>query len=291
MKAKTQGQRQISVEQTTATSTSTLRLWQPSLTSVDRHLPQWARRSDPIVRRHLGIYWKILPLEVDLLLRIYGLQVGLIMLSMIMPVVLPILFTLLPVSIVMLPFVAAAYVRVLAQVGMFTTRMIVDEQNNNTLALLRTTPIPLRHILFSKAAAGVWRQIEDLSLLLMGAALLSLPVIGLQHAAYWPLDQELIVSRLSLIIVLGASVLRMMIEPFMIAALAIVIGSVVPSRIPAMTALGATGFFYFLFINLPRVLDMPAEMRLLLEGVLPLALPLIIIWASFRAAHYILTRD
>lgn len=277
------------MEQTTPSNP--IRLWQESVSSLDRRLPTWARRSDPIVRRHLGIYWKILPLELDVLLRIYFVQAGVILLSIPIPIVLPLFFTLLPVSLVMLPFVAVGYVRVLISVGMFTTRMIVDEQRNNTLALLRTTPITLRHILFSKAAAGVWRHVEDLSLLLMGAALLGLPVIGLQYASYWPLEEEMLFSRVGLIIALGSSIVRLIIEPFMIAALAIVIGAGVPSRIPAMTALGAAGLFYFMFINLPRVLEMSPGMRLLLEAVLPVVLPLLIIGASFRLAHYILSRD
>lgn len=266
-------------------------IWKTHVPSLDRHLPQWARRSDPIVRRHLGIYWKILPLELDLLLRIYGVHAALILISIPLPIVLPLMFTLLPVSIVMLPFVAAAYGRILVQAGMFATRMMVDEQQNNTLALLRTTPMTLRHILFSKAAAAVWRQIEDLSLILVGTGLLSLPLIGLQYAAYWPLDESLAVSRLALLLGLAASMLRLIIEPFMIAALAILIGAGIPARIPAMTTLAVTGFFYFLIINLPRLLTLPPELRVLLETVLPLVLPLVVIWAAFRLAHYIIQRD
>ncbi len=279
------------MEQTTTPPSNPSRLWKPYVSAVDRRLPHWARRSDPIVRRHLGIYWKILPLEVDVLSRIYLVQVGLIVASMPMPIILPLVFTMLPVSMVMLPFVGFAYLRVLMNIGLFTTRLIVDEQEHHTLALLRTTPISLRHILFSKAAAGVWRQIEDLSLILMGVSLLTLPVIGLQYAMYWPLEQEVIVSRLALVLGLGASLVRLVLEPFMIAALAIVIGAGVPSRVPAATALGVTGGFYFALINLPRLLTMPPELRILVETILPVVLPLFIIVGSFRLAHYILSRD
>ena len=279
------------MEQTTTPATNPARLWKTYVPTVDRHLPQWARRSDPIVRRHLGIYWKILPLEVDVLSRIYLVQVALIGVSVLIPIVLPLVFTLLPVSMVMLPFVAFAYARVLATIGLFTTRLMVEEQEHHTLALLRTTPISLRHILYSKAAAGVWRQIEDLSLILMGAALLSMPVIGLQYAMYWPLESELVISRIGLVLALGASLLRLVLEPFMIAALAIVIGAGVPSRVAAATSLGVAGAFYFGLINLPRLLTMPPELRILLETVLPVVLPLVIIAMSFRLALYILTRD
>ncbi len=275
----------------TSTPVTPIRLWKDHVSSVDRHLPSWARRSDPIVKRHLGIYWKILPLEIDLLARIYGVQVGIILASILIPIILPLTFTMLPVSIVMLPFIFAAYGRVLLNIGMFTTRMIVDEQENNTLSLLRTTPIPLWHILVSKAAAGVWRQVEDLSLILMGVALLSLPVIGLQYATYWPLDEEVVFSRFSLVLGLATVIIRVIIEPFMIAAMAILIGSIVPSRIPAITALTATGFFYFLFINLPRLLIMSPVVRVLVEFVLPVVVPLVVIFVCFRLAHAFLTRD
>src|SRR5690606_3350013 len=219
--------------------------WGDFTPSVDRHLPAWARRSNPVVRRHLGIHWKVLPLEVDLLTRLLLIQLAVIAISIPVPILLPLLFTMLPVSLVLLPFVLAAYARLLLQVGSFTVRMIVDEQNNNTLALLRTTPMSLRHILYSKAAAGVWRTVEDLGLIIMGAALLTLPVIGLQYAAYWPLDEVNVISRVALALGLLTSVARLFVEPVMIASFAIVVGTIVPSRTPALLSLAGLGFFYF----------------------------------------------
>jgi hypothetical protein len=155
-------------------------IWADFTPTIDEHLPQWARRSNPIVRRHLGVHWKVLPLEIELLVRLLGVQGGLLLVSIPLPIVLPLVFTLLPVALVMLPFVFLAYGRLLLYVGAFTVRMIIDEQQNNSLSLLRTTPISLRHILYSKASAGVWRQVEDLGLLVIAAALLTLPAIGLQ---------------------------------------------------------------------------------------------------------------
>ncbi len=277
-------------EQTTSTS-NMIRLWQQHTPSLDRRLPGWARRSDPIVRRHLGIYWKMLPLEIDILLRIYLVQVGFILVSMVFPILLPLVFTLLPVSLTMLPFVFIAYGRTLICVGNFATRMIVDEKNHNTLALLMTTPLTLRHILYSKSAASVWRQIEDLSLIIMASALLSLPFIGLQYASYWSFDDFTILSRLSLVLGLGASLIRLIIEPFMVAALAMVVGAGVPSRVYASISLGVTCAFYFLFINLPRLLPLSAEMRVFVEFVLPVVMPLVITWGAFRLADAILRRD
>lgn len=279
--------------QSSVSSASSTRpsFWGDFTPSVDRHLPEWARRSNPIVRRHLGIHWKVLPLEADLLLRLWLIQASLLAISALIPIILPLLFTLLPVALVMLPFVFFGYVRALIGVGSFTVRMIVDEQHNNTLALLRTTPVSLRHILYSKAAAGVWRQIEDLGLLLMAAVLLTLPVIGLQYAGYWPFDGGGIFSRLALLFGLTASAVRLLLEPLMIAACAIAIGAITPSRTPALIALMGMGFFYFLLINLPRLLPLGLEARLLVEFALPLIAPLAITFAAFRLAEYVLRRD
>ena len=278
------------MEQTSSPPTP-LRAWKDYTPAIDRHLPTWARRSDPIVRRHLGIYWKILPLETDLILRLYLFQVGLVAVSVFLPVLLPMMFIMLPVSLVLLPFLLFAYGRVLVYVGIFTTRMMVDEQRNNTLNLLRTTPLPLRHILFSKAAAGVWRQVEDMSLVLLGGVALFMPFIGLQYWSTWPFEDALIASRVVLVLGLAVALMRLILEPFMIAALAVLFGALVPQRTPALISLLAAGFFYFLLINMPRLLPLSPLLIIVVDFVLPVVLPLVVIWASFRLALYILRRD
>lgn len=274
-----------------AVRSNPIRLWADFSPTLDRHLPEWARRSNPVVRRHLGVHWKVLPLETDLLLRLLLIQGALILASLPLPIILPLIFTLLPVALVMLPFVFFAYGRVLVQVGIFTTRMMVDEQHNNSLMLLRTTPISLPHILYSKASAGVWRQIEDLGLIVMGAAVLTLPMLGLQYATYWSFEEISLLSRGALAFGLLASLLRLLLEPVMIASLAILVGATVPVRTPALVALGGLGFFYFLLVNLPRLLTMPLELRFVVDFALPVVLPALITITAFRLAVYILKRD
>ena len=274
-----------------AVSTKRVRVWDDFSPTLDQHLPPWARRSNPVVRRHLGVHWKVLPLETALLVRLLAIQGALILASLPMPIILPLIFTMLPVALVLLPFVFFAYGRILVHIGLFTTRMIVDEQHNNTLALLRTTPISLPHILYSKAAAGVWRQVEDLGLVIMAAAILTLPTIGLQYATYWPLDEISILSRLTLAFGIVTSLLRLLLEPAMIASLAILIGTTVPVRTPALVSLGGAGFFYFLLINLPRLLPLSLEMRILVEFVLPVALPMLVIALAFRLAVTMLKQE
>ncbi|MBZ0302058.1 MAG: hypothetical protein K8J31_20075 [Anaerolineae bacterium] len=265
--------------------------WAEFTPSIDRRLPIWARRSNPIVRRHLGVHWKVLPLEMDLLTRLMLAQFGLIAVSVVVPILLPLLFTVLPVALVLLPFLFLWYGRVLVGVGAFTVHMIVDEQHNHTMSLLRTTPMPLRHILYSKAAAGVWRQIEDLGLIVMGAVLLTLPVIGLQYAAYWPFEEASILSRLALGLGLVTCVVRLVVEPVMLAACAIAIGSIVPVRTPALLSLAGLGFFYFLLINLPRLLPLSPELRVLVEFVLPVLLPMVITVGAFKLAERVIRSD
>lgn len=233
----------------------------------------------------------MLPLEVDLLIRLLLIQGVLVALSIPMWFILPLLFTLLPVALVILPFVFAAYARLLIGVGSFTVRMIVDEQHHQTLALLRTTPMSLRHILYSKAAAGVWRQVEDLGLIVMGVALLTLPIIGLQYATYWPLEEVNVVSRVAIYGGLLASVARVFLEPVMLAACAVAVGSIVPYRTPALLSVVGLGFFYFLLINLPRLLPLTPEVRILLEFVVPVVLPIVITWLAFNVAEYTLRQD
>lgn len=248
--------------------------------TLDRRLPHWARRSNPVVRRHLGIHWKMLPLESGLLARIILAQMALLGISLLVPLLLPLVFTLLPVAMVLLPVVFALYARLLLRIGFFTVELVVEEQRDNTLTLLRTTPMSLRQILYSKAAAGVWRQVEDLGLVIMAASLLTLPVIGLLYARYWPFEENTLVSRLTLLL-----------EPLMVAALALAAGALVTVRIHANLALAGLVFFYFLLINLPRLLELTVAQRVALELLLPPALPALIAPGALLLAQRLLTRD
>ena len=266
-------------------------LWQQANVMVDRRLPLWARRSNPVIRRHLGGHWRALPLETDLLGRVLLIQFAFIGLSVFFPIGLMLMFAMLPVSLALLPFAFGMYGRMLINIGKFTVSTIVSEQFNNTFVLLRLTPMSLAHILYSKAAAGVWRYVEDFGLIVMAGALLSVPVLALQYAAYWSFDDMVLTSRLMLALGLITTTLRLLLEPIMVASLAVVVGIGVPWRAPALLSLAAIGFFYFLLINLLRLVPMSSDMHFLVEIVLPVALPAAIIFVSFRLAEHILRRD
>ena len=45
---------------------------------LDKRLPPWARRSNPIIRRHLGMYWKTILPDAVFLVKIVLVQAGLV---------------------------------------------------------------------------------------------------------------------------------------------------------------------------------------------------------------------
>ncbi len=258
---------------------------------VDKRLPEWARRSNPIVRRHLGIYWKTLLPEVRPLLTMYGFQVCLIALSYPFPFLFDLAMPMITASIILLPLAIFIYGRLLISITTSSAEMIVDEQKKNTLTLLRTTPIPLKDILLSKMAASIWRQVEDIGLLLLAALAFSLPLLILQYASFWPLDEYPVIARVAMASGLAASLVRLLVEPAMVGAIGIMAGAVLPWRSWARASATVLTLFYFLLLNLPRRLLMGWEMRVVIEIVLPLALPVLITGVAFWLAHHALTRD
>ena len=258
---------------------------------MDRRLPEWARRSNPIVRRHLGIYWKTLLPEVRPLLTMYLAQVFLITLSYPFPILFDLAMPMITASIILLPLAIIVYGKLLVAISTSSAEIIVNEQKKNTLPLLLATPIPLKDILLSKMAASIWRQVEDIGLLLLAALAFSLPLLILQYASFWPLDEYPVVARVAMALGLAASLVRLLFEPVMVGAIGIMMGAVLPYRNWARAGATILTLFYFVFINLPRRLPMGWEARIFIEIVLPLILPVVITWAAFHIAHHALTRD
>ncbi len=260
-------------------------------TEIDRNLPEWARRSNPIVRRHLGSYWKTLTPDMHFILRVYLAQVGLILVSFLAPVLFVLLMPTVTLTLVLLPIGIVVYGQILYQIGESAAISIVKEHRNETLDLLLIIPRPASQILLSKVAAAVWRRTENLSLILIGAALASLPLMIIQYDVYFSLDNHPILMRLALIAALAVSILRVIIEPIMVGALGVMVGTAVPSRLPALVGTTTLTAAYFLLINLARLVPTDFNGRLLIEIFLPLVLPLLITWGAFRAAAYLLIRD
>lgn len=263
--------------------------WKEEQLLIDPHLPAWARRSHPIIRRHLGTRWKMLPLDMDTLKRVFLVQAGVVAFVMlVLPAAIPLIFAMLPISLLAAGPLVYSYGRILLRVATFSTKVMTDEQENETLELLRTTPINLREILRTKAAAGVWIEFEDLSLIILAIALVSLPVIGILHGPYLDIESPSLINFLILMGGVLVSVMRLFLEPLMISALALAIGAGVKVRAATLTALGTTCFFYFLGINMARFIDLSLAGRVFVEFILPIGLPLLITWGAFSVAERII---
>ena len=272
-----------------------------------RRLPAWARRSHPLVRRHLGIQHTT-PLEIRPILRLLLWQAALIGASLLLPLLghgyLSVLVTsivLLPIavlfyggmmaSIILLPAALALYGWLLFDIGMHAAGTILNERQKDTLLLLRTTPFSLPEIFLSKIAASIWRQTGTLNLILRAAAVLSLPFVFVEHIMLLPSAQYPFLARLGIVIGLVVSLLRLLLEPLMAGALGILAGTLAAFHIPAAIGTAAVMSAYFLLINLIRLLPLSLPQRLLIEWALPLLGPLLVTWAALQVAAAILRRD
>lgn len=268
-----------------------IRITQTFTTEIDRNLPLWARRTNPIVRRDLGSYWKTLTPDLSLVLRIYLVQVGLILFSFVFPAIFILLMPTVTVTLVLLPVGLVMYAQILYGIGAAAATSVARERSHTTLDLLLIIPHSTLHTLFSKVAASIWRQTENLSLIVMGAVLVSLPLLVIQYDVFLSFEDNPFLMRFGLILALGMAIVRVLIEPVMIGALGALVGAAVSSRIPAILTTVGLGGAYFLLINLARLAPLDIGMRLFVEIVLPIALPLIITPLAFRGAASLLTRD
>lgn len=267
------------------------RLIQRNKVEMDRQLPMWARRSNPIIRRQLGVYWKTILPEIGFLRRMFIIQAVLIMLSLFWPVIFDLALPAITASILLFPFAILMYGNILLSIGSTSAVSMTHELQNDTFNLLRVTPFNLNTILASKIAAAIWKQVEDIGLLLSAAVLLSMPMLVSQYATLWPLKEYPLLSRTAMILGLAVSILRLVIEPCMIGAVGMLMGTALRSRAPAVLSTVFIGAFYFLMLNLTRLVDMPWQLRFVVDFVLPLTLPLLMIWGSFTLARWLISRN
>jgi hypothetical protein len=258
---------------------------------LDTNLPVWARRSNPIIRRHLGMYWKTILPEMGFLVKVVLVQAGLILLTVPMPFLFSLALPTITAAFLLFPVAVYLYGHLLVSIGYASSSTTADEIRNGTLSLLRVTPIDLQAILRSKIAAAMWRQIDNLGLLLIAAALFSLPILISQYATLWPPDEYPALSRAAMIIGLVVSLVRLMIEPVMIGAIGAMAGAALHVRYSAGVTTLLIGFSYFLLINLPRFIPMSWPMRFVTDFALPLVLPLVITWIALKVASYLLARE
>jgi hypothetical protein len=257
---------------------------------LDKRLPTWARRSNPIIRRQLGLYWKTILPETGFLVKIVLVQAGLIVATLPLPFLFDLALPTITASILLFPVAIYMYIQLMLAIGYTTSVNVADEVRNDTFTLLRATPMSLQAILASKIAAAIWRQVENLSLLIIAAALFSLPILISHYATLWPLDENPVLARLGMVLGLIVSLVRLLLEPFLIGALGVMAGAALRVRSSAVIATTIMAFFYFMLLNLLRIIPMPWPLQFIVEFVLPLGLPLLLIWASLKVARYCITR-
>ncbi len=264
-----------------------IRMGNPEL---DRDLPYWARRSNPIIRRQLGMYWKTILPEATFLMKAFAVQAILIALTLPLPFLIELALPAITAAILLFPFALVVYGHLLLAIGMAAAQSITREIQNDTLTLLRATPFDLGSIIASKVAASIWRQVEDLGLLLLAAALMSMPLLISQYGTLYPLDENPLLARVAVVLGLGVSMLRLCLEPFMIGMIGVMMGAALRVRASAIFGTVIAGVFYFLFVNLLRLLAVDWPLRFVIDFGLPLLLPLLVSWVCFRLTQRFITQ-
>ncbi len=249
---------------------------------LDTTLPEWARRNNPIVRRQLGDYWRVFPPEVAPIITWYLIYVvALVAATQIQLIYLVIMITVM-LGVVGFPLILFNYAKALIDIGQRATTGMASEYENDTINLLRATPYTTREIVLSKVSAAVWRHMDTLTITLAYTVTLGMTlIIAFFLNLYSPDDMPLVASFMSLMI-LASSLIRLPLEMFMVASIGVMSGVAARSRYYAFMTTVFVTFFYFLMLNMMRLIPMAWPTRLIVEGVLPVVLPVIIIWGTVR---------
>lgn len=277
---------------TTSEPKSTPRIPIFSLDDLDQGLPTWARRSHPIVRRHLGKNWKTLAFNPEGLLRMFVILSGVVLLGIPFPILFTLLIPIVTVSLVIMPLAMLLYVPTLYNIGATAAASIADERRNQSLDILRVTPYTLTQIILSKGAAAVWRYMEDLSLVLIAVMVCTLPVLTVY---FYGIIREVVSTEILLpallILGLASSIIRIFLEAILIAAVGLCMGAANTSRTIAAAATLGIGIFYFVSINLMRLLPFGMWEELLIEIALPLILPVALTLIFLRLTRRFIEAD
>lgn len=243
---------------------------------IDQNYPPWARRTNPIVRRQLGVYWRVMTPQIEPILYWYFIQCGIVMLTVPLPFLFTILLPLIIVSVGVLFPALYYYGMVLYALTTDASRSMVNEVENSTLPLLLMTPKPRLQILLSKIAGVMWKHSEGITILISIAAITQLPTLILMYLNLY-IQEFGILPQLLVVASLGVSIFRIPLEAFMVVAIGIYVGKVTPGRSAAALSSLVLVIFYFLLINMPRMIALTVIPRLIVEIVLPLIVPMIVI--------------
>ena len=204
-------------------------------------------------------------------------------------------------SLLFFPINLLRYGRWLLAIGLDALDAMYAEQRQDTLDLLRATPMSLAEICLGKLMAGFWSRADGLEDLLRLSSALMLPPLLVSTGLLWhataplggPSNAEigLLPTLLLLLLGMAASVLRLAVEPLMIGALGILLGAGVTFRAAGTVWLILLGAAYFVLLNLLRLAALDVPLRLFVEYILPLALPLAITWLALRLTRRVLRHD
>ena len=277
-------------------------------------LPYWARATNPIVRRHLGLYWRTLPPEFEPIFYVCAFWVLALLAGIIFPFVTDLATTVIVVSVLVIPVGIIFYLRALFSIAANSAAAMADEIRNNTMQLLMSTPMSLEQIFLGKVASAIWRKMDDLILIVQGAAIFGPPLMIMHYAGLFPLRESGPLTYILIIIMTITALLRLVLEPLMFGMVGVGIGAFVPFRAIAITSSVAWVAFYFVLINMLQQLSLQhlgaaldgareaselalqaANMRLAfalaLMVAIELVLPLLLPYALIRAVSGLLARQ
>lgn len=273
--------------------------------AVER-LPYWARSTNPIVRRHLGLYWRTMPPDVQPFVVIFLVWSVLLAVGVLVPPLMSFTMITFLASLMVLPLAWLYYANILLHIASEAAYAMQSEMENDTLNLLRTTPMSIPQILLGKVAASMWKHMDDLVMLAQLTLAFSPPVIFTTYSQHWAAEGSTIaVAPLLTLVGMIVGMLRIFAEPLMVGMLAVFVGIVVPGRSRAISGAVFIAGFYFVLLNLMsslpgiRGFEGPGgvevgpnvPLMLLFDLVLPLVLPLLILYGLLKLGEWLITRD
>jgi len=259
--------------------------------NVDDTLPIWARRRNPIILRLLGEHWRVFLPQIPPLIKSFLFQVVIVLLTIQFDWMYIVILTFLIPMVVAVPYAGYIYIQALGRAISLSTTGMAEEYEHNTLRLLRTTPFSSKEITLSKIMAAVWRQADDLDYLMLIATTISMPIILAIYLGTFPPEDIGYAAQIMTIVTFAASVIRIPLELFMVASLGTMMANYVRSRSIAFLLTASLVFFYFLLINLARLVPMDWPLQLLVDAALPLILPPIVSMGAIAFAVWQIEQD
>ena len=204
------------------------------------------------------MYWRTLPPEFEPIVYICGFWLSALLLGIFFPFVTDLATTVIVVSVLVIPVGIIFYLRALFSIAANSAAVMADEIRNNTMQLLMSTPMSLEQIFLGKVASAIWRKMDDLVLIVQGAAIFGPPLIIMHYAGLLPLRESGPATYILIIAMTVTALLRLILEPLMFGMVGVGIGAVLPFRSIAITSSVAWVAFYFLLINMLQQLNLEA---------------------------------